>query len=433
MLRQSITLLLLWTVALTAGGCFDFDTEVKVLPDGSGFVTVWVRVATRLATIEAALRGSSLAAEKAGVLRRLDELFYAREGVRLVDRAIIEEADAQVLRYRYAFDNPEVLNRFWADVENAKLDVTIHGAKLELRGAGADHGDSFNAAVTFPARPADQILALGNEVFGKQALDVRVQLAEEYYKGSFRLRLVLPGETAGADADQVDTAGRPIWRKSLYELYHDGLVAKAASRLNNDESTARPTAPDESFPAPRETISDGPRPTMAEVLEALNGLGDLVTLEIKAEVEKKSSLRVTYRIDSRVDQPLQNLLLALLAPLPTLAKDWDVQTSRDKQGYLRLTLHTKMPLRLDETGSAFLFAGRDGNHYTFRLKLPPLVLTQAVRSPDDPGPVMVKVRVKMPRRIAQSNATLVEGESARWILTQRDLLEPIVLEAISEP
>lgn len=433
MLRRLTAFVLLLAVALTASGCFDVDTEVKVLPDGSGFVTVWVRMTTRLAAIGTAARGSSLAAEKVALLRRLDEIFYEREGVRLVDRNIVEEADSQVLRYRYSFDDAAALNRFWADAENAKQDVTISGAKLNLVRTGADCGASFDATVSFAPRPLEQILEIGTAVFGKQTPETKAQLAEEYYKGRFRLRLVLPGQTAGADADQVDTAGRPIWQKSLYELLRTGLVAKAASRLDCDGNTARPAAADESFPAPAETISDGPRPTMAEVLEALNGLGDLVTMEIRADVDKKSSLRLTYRIDSRVDQPVQNLLLALLAPLPTLAEDWEWQSSRDKDGFLRLTLRTKKPLRLDQTGSGFLFAGRDGNHFTFRLKLPPLVLARAARGPDDPGPVMVKVRVKMPRRIAQANATFVEGQSARWVLTQRDLVEPVVLEAISEP
>ena len=41
--------------------------------DGSGFVTVWVRMQTRQASIGAALQGSSLAEEKRAVLARLDD------------------------------------------------------------------------------------------------------------------------------------------------------------------------------------------------------------------------------------------------------------------------------------------------------------------------------------------------------------------------
>jgi hypothetical protein len=43
--------------------------------------------------------------------------------------------------------------------------------------------------------------------------------------------------------------------------------------------------------------------------------------------------------------------------------------------------------------------------------------------------VIVRVKVKMPADVRQSNATLVEKNEAHWLLTARDLQQPLVLEA----
>ena len=85
-------------------------------------------------------------------------------------------------------------------------------------------------------------------------------------------------------------------------------------------------------------------------------------------------------------------------------------------------------MRLDKTGSASFFAGADGDQTTFRMKLPPLA-SAASLPPEAAGPVMIRVKVKMPKPIRLSNATLTHDDTARWMLTARDLTQPLVLEA----
>jgi hypothetical protein len=426
--RRMLRILAVLALALALAGCYDVEAEIKLLADGSGFVTLWVRVPTRLAAIGSALQGSTLAAEKQAVLARLDQVFDAVNGVRLVERVIVVEGDAQILRYRYAFDTVADLNHFWADPENTRQDDTISGARLTFAHHGEGCDATFQAEALFPAKSESQINEIGTAVFGRQAADVRTQLAEEYYKGRFRLRLALPGQASAADAEQADVAGFPIWQRRLIDLYRRGLAAKAASHMVCDEKGARKPAPDETYPTPSIALSEGPKPVIGDVLAALYGLGDLVTMEIEADVGKLTSLRITYHIDERVDQPVANLLFLVLGTTPTLAADWDIAAAREESGQLAFTVKTKRPLRLDKTGSAIFFAGPDGDQTTFRLRLPPLA-SAASLPPEAAGPVMVRVKVKMPKAIRQSNAMLTRDDTARWMLTARDLTQPVVLEA----
>jgi hypothetical protein len=265
-------------------------------------------------------------------------------------------------------------------------------------------------------------------VLRRQPPEVREQLVDEYYKGRFRLRLVLPGRTGAADAEQVDSAGYPVWQRRVLDVYRRGMTAKASSKQTCEGDNVRRPGPDESPPAPTVALTEGSRPTIDDVLRVLGALGDLATLDLEANVDKATSVRVAYRLDSRVAEPLQNLLLLTWGLTPTLALDWDVRSERNKDDFTLLTLETKKPLRLDKTGSPVFFAGPDGDKTTFRLRLPALN-SAANLTPEAAGPVIVRVKVKMPADVRQSNATLVEKNEAHWLLTARDLQQPLVLEA----
>jgi len=431
MIRRILPVLVAALVAFTAAGCFDMETEVKLLPDGSGFVTVWVQLPTRVATIAAATEGSTLARQRRSILARLDKIFYERAGVRLVERVVSTQADHEVLRYRYSFDDAAALNAFWALPENREQDVTLQGGTLAFRSAGEGCGARFEASLALPAVPLDDVNRLADNMLGVASPEARTALIEEYYKGRFRLRLVLPGKIAATNSDQTDTAGYPLWDRKVLDLYRHGLQAQTATQVICDGAGARPPAPDEAPPLPAETLSEGPKPAIGDVVAALANLGDLVTLEIEAEVDRESTLAITYRIDPRIDQTVENLLHTVLATLPTLAPDWEMSDGRDEQGRLLVKIRSRRALRLDKTGSATLFAGRDGGQVTFRLKLPALTAsTTAV--PEAVGPVIVRLKVKMPNEISNSNATVVEGTTAIWALTARDLRVPVVLEAISK-
>lgn len=416
-------------LAFSAAGCFDFEAEVKVLPDGSGFVTVWVQLPTRIATIAAAAEGLTLARQKRSILARLDKIFYERPGVKLVERVTLTEAGNEILRYRYAFDDVASLNAFWSQPENREQDVTLQGGTLALQTAGEGCGARFDVKLALPAIPLEDLNRLADNVLGVQAPEARASLIEEYYKGRFRLRVVLPGQVVATDADKTDTGGHPLWDRTLFDLYRRGLAANVSTHVVCGPDTPRAPAPDETPPLPTVALSEGPKPAIGDVVAALANLGDLVTLEIDAEVDKKSKLTIVYRIDPRVDQPVENLLLTVLATVPTLARDWESSTGRDEQGRRLITLRTKDALRLDKTGSGTLFAGRDGRQVTFRLKLPALA-AGGTAVPEAVGPVLVRLHVKMPREIERTNATMVEGTTATWALTARDLREPVVLEAI---
>ncbi|MDP8225745.1 MAG: hypothetical protein P9L99_20460 [Candidatus Lernaella stagnicola] len=416
---------------LATTGCFDMESEVKVLVDGSGFVTVWVRMPERTAIIGAASMGSTLTREKAAVLNRLDKVFYEREGVELLERVILTQGDHLVLRYRYSFDTPRDLNRFWVQPENAEQDVTLKNGRLAFATTGEGCGTRYETALALPPVTFESMNRVADDILGQQSPEARRALIEEYYKGRFRLRLVVPGKVVASDAPQVDTGGNPMWESNVLELYRNGLTAKATSHVDCGDEAPRTPAADETPPLPAPTLTEGVKPTIPDVLAVLGQWGDLLSLELDATVGRRSSLAVAYRIDSRVDSAVESLLLTVIGTLPTIAGDWDWSRARDQKGRLVLTLRTKKPLRLDKTGSSMLFAGTDGGLYVFRLKLPALV-PAGTQVPEHVGPVMLRVSVKMPGEIRRTNATFLEDGTARWVLTARDLRGPVTLEAISE-
>lgn len=427
-----LTYLFIALAALLCAGCFDLEAEVKILEDGSGFVTVWARVPTRIAVIGTAMGNQSLADARRDLLLNLDELFAERDGIQLVERLTFTEADQEVLRYRYAFDSARQLNEFWAVAQNRDQDVTLRNAQLTVTKTGDDNQARYEAKLVFPAQPATEIYALTGTIFANQPLHVRKQVVEEYYKGGFRLRLALPGKIGATDASQVDTGDYPIWQTRLLDLYLYGLTASATSTVQaTPGEPARPTEADESFPAPSTPLTAGPHATIGDMWRALDSLGDLVRLEIEVDVAKRSRMTVTYRVDQRIDRPLESLLTLPLVTLPTVAPDWTVETQRDERGRLLYRLSTKEPLRLDKTESPHLFAGRESDRYVFRMNLPQLTFAEH-RPPEAAGTVAVKVIVTMPHDIHTGNATVINGNKAEWTLTTRDLLVPLTLEAICD-
>jgi len=418
-------------IGMVTTGCFELEAEIKVLSDGSGFVTVWAQMPVRIASIGASLQDSTLAEQQQAVLTQLDRRFENREGIRLVERLITTADDDLILRYRYAFDGAKELNAFWADPENSHLDVLLYKTRLDFQKTGEGCGAQYRAELTFQPRTAEEMIRFEDSLFGGQATDVNRQMIEEYYQGGFRLRLVLPGKITGADAETYDTGGYPIWRAQMLELYVKGLTAKAASQVICQDGTMRLPAKEESPPEPSQPLSEGPKPSLAEVARVFDNLGDLLTLEIDAEVGEKSTLEVRYRIDGRLDPALAGWLQLPVATFPTLTADWQWTQTRDKDGQLVLSLRTRKPLRLHQTDSPYLFAGPDGDQLVFRLKLPALVSGRQA-TPETIGPVVVRANVKMTGPIKTSNATLIEDQTATWILTARDVTQPLTLEVICD-
>ena len=425
--------IILITLILTlfATGCFDLEAEIKMLDDGSGFVTVWARMPTRMAMIASILMGSDLERESTRVLTGLDDVFAEQPGLRLAERTIFSSGTDHILRYRYSFDNVQLLDQFWAAEENQRQDITLHDLKAVFNKIGNDCNAKYHLEVAFAPIPPNRIYELGTRIFADQPERIRRQLFEEYYKGAFRLRLVLPGQNAGSDAPLVDVAGYPVWQTTMIDLYRLGLSAKTDSEVQCHGGTARFSGADEKIPVPAEPITAGPLATMPDVSQSLNNLGYLISLDMNIVAGKKSTMQITYRIDQRIDQPTRSFLLLPFATMPSLAQDWESAVSRDPAGNTLFRIQTKHPLRLDETGSSFLYAGKDQGRFIFRMNLPQLIfLTHP--APEAVGPVVIKIHLQMPATIKGGNATMLNGDKAEWILTMRDLRAPLILEAFCD-
>ena len=429
--RLAAKIVLLCALTLLVAGCFDLETEIMVLRDGSGFVTVWLRMDTRLASISAALNNSSLENDQRQMLQLLETLFAEQQGVQLVDHVVYSEGQEQVLRYRYMFDDVAALNAFWANSENASLAFAIHQAKADWSRSGDDCDAAYSLNVVFDPRPELRVFSFQRTILADQPPAVQQQIIDEFYQGHLRVRLVLPGENRGADPTFVDTAGYPMWEVPLLDLLHNGLKIRSSSRYRCPAGEVRPLQPGEVYPSPALPMTTGPHAALSEVLRTFGNLGELVQMQIEVQVHRRSEISITYRIDPRVAEPIRNLLLLPFATMPTLAQDWEFSSRQEENGPYIFQIKTKRPIRLDETESPFLFAGLDGDRYVFRMQLPQLSFA-GNRPPEIAGRVQVKAHVKMPGKIRTSNATVVHEDTADWILTSRDLQQPVTLEAICD-
>ncbi len=415
---------------LLLSGCFDVETEVNIMRDGSGFVTVWMRIPERALALFMALNGISLEVEQARVVQLIDQMFVNQSGVRLVERYYFREGENQVLRYRYLFETTDALNTFWS-TKITDVPWALHNAKISWNHTGQDCDARYTAMVEITPRPQSEIYDFAGSEMADQPVGLRRMFAEEMLKGDFRLRVVLPGVNFGTDPTFIDAGGYPIWQTSMFGLFQDGLQARTTSRMDCAAEGARAPQPGESYPMPTTSMTVGPHAAMGEVLRVLGDLGQLVRLDINVTVHRRSEMSLTYRLDPRVSETMRSLLTLPFVTMPTLAQDWDVSTTEIPNGPVLFQIKTKRPLRLDETASPFVFAGFDGDRYVFRMKMPKLSFATD-RPPEAPGRVVLKARVKMPGPIRASNATVVRDETAEWVLTERDLTQPITLEAICD-
>ncbi|MBZ0273396.1 hypothetical protein K8I61_15260 [bacterium] len=417
--RLSIAIIL---VALATGGCFDLETEIRILPDGSGFLTGWVRMDRRDAILATAVGGRGLAAETASAASALAEAAGAADGVDLIDHSFYEEADRAVFRYRLVFDNPKALNDFLNGDAAREMPLLPAAAKLEMTGARCgDFSVHLNLAQRDPRKMVEpDPTALSN--LDAATFDL---LVEKMFSGSMRLRVAPPGKVRSSNAPMTDAQGLPVYEKRLHGVLTSGLYAQVESAL--DCETMTPGV------EPAEGVTVGPAATADEVVRVMRSLPHFAQAHLVLTQTDAKHARWGVRVDAKsaTKEAVEFYLPLIFALFPGAATQMEWTAAKAAGDTYRYEFFAKEPLDFSKFANPFVYVGKDGGKNVFRMRLPKFPHISTL-PPDAPSHRVLSVEVTLVDPILQTNADTHEENKAAWRITDQMLREPIVLEAITE-
>lgn len=421
--KKHCRVLALLFVLSALAACYDLETELRILPDGSGFVTTWVRVNSKDAKLAAALSGVDLDAETLRLTIGLREEVNAAPGVEYLDEVIYEEGDKLVLRYRLVFDNIGALNRLWRSESAKAIPALFAGAQVEFQSGGASCGTFITKLSAAPRDPAKVFLP-GTGAFSH--LDDRAYglLLEKFFSGAFRLRVAPPGKIRAADAHAYDVKNRPIYEKTLFKLLNDGLKVFIRSEAPC-ESVSAEEAPEAA------AITLGPAPSPDQLVAVLRAIPWLVdtSIEFTQVGRSKATVRVVMNADKFMGEALDYYISLVPILFPRALKGMKL-SRREGEGGTRFIWESQKPINFAKLKNPVVFLGRDGGRHVFRMKLPQLPF-----SPGHSGGAtrrVFRVKVSLLEKISMSNATTRVDNSATWIISDKTLANAVTLEALSE-
>lgn len=422
MTSTRLRLLAVLTAAVLFTGCWDLETEIRLLPDGSGFLTTWVRMESRKARLVTAMSGSGLDAELDEVRRAVRQATMAAEGVDFVDDAVYEEGDRLVLRHRILFDGIGALNAFWASEAAASIPVLFSGAKMEFTGGGGPCG-SFRTSLTTAKRDPSTVFSIDNAEIGRLDAETRDLWNREMLAGQFRLRLVPPGDVTGHDAPAADIEGYPIYEKNLYELFAGGLSARMTSRLEcgSDFKTREES----------KGVTVGAVPDAVQVnavMAALPAMGHTV-VEFTQTDSHRAHVHAVITVDPPLDDAVKTYLPILMAALPG-ATAHTTMSVKEIGGKAVFEFATREPIDFRNLENGVAYFGRDGAIDVFRMLLPASPYAQRKPEGSLKRPLLT-VKVRFRGTVDKSNAQSVTGDTAVWEINDEMLKTPVTLEAIS--
>jgi len=428
MTKKTFIILLTVAAALFATGCLDWETEVRILPDGSGILTGWISTDRRDAVLGASLLDRDVYREIDMMISRLKDAAEETSGVNFLNYSLLEEGEKLVLRYRYVFDHIGALNDFWRSQAAKRIPFLLAGASLDFKSGGGFCG-VYAASMKVEPRTPDHMLWPMMDDFARLNDATFNLLLEKMYSGVFRLRLALPGEMKAGDAQIFDIRSMPVYETTLKDIFLKGLRAKVGSELPcpKDGDKAKVEGYDEGD----RSISYGRAPKFSDLLFAVRSLPRFVytSIEIEQVSYRKAYVSVVIEAKEPIADALKFYLPLLLTILPSASKDMELSTeTRDGSVFYRMK--TRKAFDFQKLKSSAVFVGWDRGRDVFRMRLP--VFPVSGDSSEGEAVEMLRISVKLKHEISMSNATQITGREAVWRLTDRMLSQKVVLEALSK-
>ncbi len=424
------TFIILWTVAvaLVATGCLDWETEVRILPDGSGILTSWISTDRRDALLGASLLDRDIHQEIDKMVFRLQDAAKETGGVNFLDYSLLEEGEKLVLRYRYVFDHIGALNNFWRSQDAKQIPFLLADSRLDFKSGGGLCG-VYGASIKVEPRTPDHMLWPMMGDFARLDDATFSLLLEKIYSGVFRFRLALPGEMKAGDAKKFDIRSRPVYETTLSNLFHVGLRAKVGSELPCPKAgdKAKVEDPDEGD----RSISYGRTPKFSDLLFAVRTLPRFVHTSI--DIEQISRRKAHVRVEIEAKEPMADAfrfyLPLLLTILPTAIEDMEL-TTETRDGSVFYRMKTRKAFDFQKLKSSAVFVGRDKSRDVFRMRLP--IFPVFGDSSEGEAVEMLRISIRLKHEITMSNAAQIKDREAVWRLTDRMLSQKVVLEALSQ-
>ncbi|MCZ7585351.1 MAG: hypothetical protein M5R36_19550 [Deltaproteobacteria bacterium] len=422
-MRMRVAPLLALAALLAAqSACFDLEAELRIMPDGSGFLTTWVRVDRRDALVAMAVAGRTLSEEIDDAVAGLREATDAVRGVQFVDEAVYDEADKTVLRYRVLFDNPSAINAFWKSERARRIPIAVAATQLDFQSGGGACGtfltawksEPRTAAALFPA--SDPMLeAMDQEAYGA--------FLDKMLSGNFRLRIVVPGDVKAHDAPARELLGYPLYRMTAREFFEAGLTARVKSEIPCGKEAEQKEVP---------AATLGPVPSADEVEAVVDALPLLLrtTLEFKQTGRHEATYKVAVEVNSELKEVSEFHLSLLLSAFPNLGAHAAWKAEPRPGGRYRYVYASEEPVDFREGRHPMIFIGRDGGKDVFRMRLAPYPAAKN-RAPDAPARHVLTVSVELRDDITTTNAQEHDGKKAVWRLDDKTLTRPVTLEALA--
>ena len=409
---------------LVASGCYDLETEIRILPDGSGFLTGWVKVDRRDAVVATAIGGHTLNQEIGEAVANLQRATQERKGVDLLDSAVYEEGEKTVLRYRFVFDNVNSLNNFWTSAIAAGTPILLANAKMEFTGGTGKCGSYFTRIKVEKREPEKLFVAKDPTLARLDDATYRMFL-EKIFSGHFRLRVVPPGDVSASDAPVTDVRGLPVYEKTLFELFSGGLEARVKTNLSCDKP--------ETVKEEGKGVTLGPAPAASDVVNVMQALPLLTKTTVELTQSGRNSADLTVEIDAEpaMKDAIEFYLPVLFGAFPGSMSNMVWSAAKTEEGNYRYRFTSKKAINFKDLKSPLIFLGKDNLKNVFRMQIPEFPYAK-IRPADSAARTIMIVKVNLADEIVMTNATEHGGKSATWVVTDQMLRNKVTLEALTK-
>jgi len=376
-MKQNYRLLIMVIlIVLLLSGCFDLETEVRFLDDGSGFVTQWVRMDIADVAAAAVLSGTTVEQWSAEVISGIDNAFFDRTKVELLDRVTYTSAGKLVLRYRFVFHSAAGLNEFLADPDLFQQLVFPAGGHFRFSKTKDKAGCSndFIVDFLFPPRGEQNISKLGYSDIDRLSADEKEPIIRKFYSGKMNFRIALPGKTQSHSAKLLDVGGYPVFKTNVLGFFRNGLKGKVASRekCNNESLGKSPeTGKTVDKPVP---ITIGPTPDSFELQKVAKGLPHFLNILYQFDCNSKGGVIITavFFVTEPLRGPFEFYFPLLFGAFPHMEAEYDLELGKVEPNLFKYTFKTKKPIKFSKLKSHYLFYGKEKGNYVFRMNLPKL-------------------------------------------------------------
>jgi hypothetical protein len=430
-MKRRFACIALLVLVIFCAGCFDTETEVRFLSDGSGFVTQWVRMDLADVAAAAALNRTSVTDWADIVSTGVASVFLDLEGIELLDSRVFSHGEKLVLRYRFAFANTKALNAFLQAPGLEGQLVFPAKAQFNFRAFPQSCGGSYRAEFTFSPRSRQSISSLDYREIDALPPEYKEPILKKFYSGQALIRVVLPGKTQAHSAQQADARGYPIYKTTVLDLFREGLSGKVESvRVCKPGEKAK----DESANLDETPITFGKVLTGDEILAAAQSMANYLTIayDLKCDARQRVSLSVSFIVSSPMHTPFEFFFPLLLNAFPRILTDYEMNLEQISKDKFRYRFSTRKPIALHKLKSNSLFFGKEKDHFTFRMNLPQMVFAEDF-APGTAATTLIQVSVEMPEKIVKSNATEVTEKTATWVITDKMMQKNrITIEALTQ-